>query len=476
MVSVGIIAASLTLLTLTVLTNVAPSRTAPLVALVMVALIWQQRLLAWRTLLGFVLVIIFMIPIRRYSVPGNLPFEIEPYRLAIAIVLAGWIASLLVDRRVKLRPTGFEGPLLLLVGATLASVLVNWNSRVMGLGVETEVIKAITFLLSFLLVVYLITSVVRTKRDVDFLLCVMVGCGVIVSGFAMLESITGYNIFNHLSGVLSFLRTEPLPYSLTETRGARLRVYASAQHPIALSAMLVMLVPLAIYLARTQARAWIWWSAAGVLTLGAFATVSRTGVVMLIAIVVVFLWLRPVQTRRLWPVLLPGLLVIHLVLPGSLGTLKEAFFPSGGLIAQQREGAGTNGSGRIADLGPSLSEWANAPILGEGYGTRIVDGLTPNAPILDDQWLTTLLETGLVGALAWIWLIARLIKRLAREAKEDWSERGLLCTALASSVAAFAVGMLTYDAFSFVQVTFVFFVLLGLGAVVTGMRTPARRR
>jgi len=32
-------------------------------------------------------------------------------------------------------------------------------------------------------------------------------------------------------------------------------------------------------------------------------------------------------------------------------------------------------------------------------------------------------------------------------------------------VTAFAVGMLTYDAFSFIQVTFVLFVLLALGAV-----------
>ncbi len=46
-------------------------------------------LLAWvrptyvgwpRLLAGLILVILF-IPIRRYSLPGNLPFELEPYRL-----------------------------------------------------------------------------------------------------------------------------------------------------------------------------------------------------------------------------------------------------------------------------------------------------------------------------------------------------------------------------------------------------------
>ncbi len=49
----------------------------------------------WRRL---ILVILF-IPIRRYSLPGNLPFELEPYRLLVALLLVGWGASLLVDPR-----------------------------------------------------------------------------------------------------------------------------------------------------------------------------------------------------------------------------------------------------------------------------------------------------------------------------------------------------------------------------------------
>jgi hypothetical protein len=37
-------------------------------------------------------------------------------------------------------------------------------------------------------------------------------------------------------------------------------------------------------------------------------------------------------------------------------------------------------------------------------------------------------------------------------------------TALVAAVSAYAVGMLTYDAMSFIQVTFLFFIMLGLGA------------
>ena len=229
------------------------------------------------------------------------------------------------------------------------------------------------------------------------------------------------------------------------------------------------------------ASASLWRAAAVVLCFGAIATLSRTGVMMLIVVAGVFLWLRPVETRRLWPLLVPALLAVHLALPGSIGALTTAFLPAGGLVAQQESGAGTHGSGRLADVGPSLKQWERSPLLGQGYGTRVVDGPTPNASILDDQWLGTLLETGLVGVLSWIWLYASVLRRLVARARADRSNQALLCVGLTASILAYAVGMVTYDAFSFVQVTLVLYVLLGLSVAacherVRGPRTvPAPR-
>jgi hypothetical protein len=114
-----------------------------------------------------------------------------------------------------------------------------------------------------------------------------------------------------------------------------------------------------------------------------------------------------------------------------------------------------------------LAEASRKPLFGEGYGTRITgfQEAARNAPILDDQWLNTVLELGFVGLAAWIWLIVRALRRSFRAARgsghagDDW-----LFTALAASIASFAVGMLTFDAFSFTQVTFIFWILLALSA------------
>jgi O-antigen ligase len=119
------------------------------------------------------------------------------------------------------------------------------------------------------------------------------------------------------------------------------------------------------------------------------------------------------------------------------------------------------------------------PVFGQGYGTRITEsGLRQNAHVLDDEWLATTAETGLLGAFAWVWLFVRFVRRAGREAKRDLGSRGWFLTATASGVAAFGVSMWTYDAFSFIQVTFVLFILMALGASAmndTGPWEPAAR-
>jgi O-antigen ligase len=426
--------------------------------------------LSWVGLITTIAVVVMFIPIRRYSLPGNLPFELEPYRLLVAVIVAGWIVALLVDPEVRLRPTGLRAPLFLLLGGVFGSIAVNHATVA---GNQTQVIKSLTFLLSFLVLLVLIVSVVHTREAVDRLLAVLVGSGSVVAAFAILESRTGFNAFNDLHKIAPFLTLDELPE--TPGRGARLRVLASAQHPIALSAAMVMLAPLGGYLAVRRRRR-TWWVATVLLLVAAVATLSRTGVLMVLVLLIVFAVLRPREARRLLPIAIPLLLAVHLSLPGALGSLKSAFAPQGGLVNEQEAEAGKAGSGRIADLGPSIEQFKHNPLLGEGFGTRVVDNGQVKAKVLDNQWLGTLLETGLIGVLGWLWLLGRTVRRLGRHARGDPSDRGLLMAALAGSIAAFAVGMFTYDAFSFIQVTYLMFILVALSVVLLREGQPAARK
>jgi polysaccharide biosynthesis protein PslJ len=463
-VPIAIVLSSLAVLTLSVVGGLPVKVTAPAVCIVVAIAITYRVALRWSSLVAVVIGVILLVPIRRYTLPVNLPFNLEPYRLIVMFVGVGWLLSLLVDPRVRARPTGFRGPLLLFALGAFGSIIAN---PALVNAVQSHVIKQLSYFASFLIVLCLIVSVVRTHEQVDTIVKVLVGCGAVVAFFALVQARTGYNVFDHLTRFLPFLRAGYFPE--TPLRGGRLRTYGSAQHAIELGAILVMLAPLCLYLARrtTQKR---WLLIAGLLLLGALATLSRTGMLMILVVVVTFLILRPKQTRRLWPLLLPLLAAVHIAMPGTLGTFKEAFFPQGGLIKEQSSNPGYVGSGRLADLGPSLQKLSREPLLGQGFGTRITDGPGANAPILDDQWLSTLVETGIVGFAAWLWLFLRAIRRFGVAAKSDESDLGWLLVAITSGVAAFMIAMLTFDAFTFTQVTFVLFIQLALGQVLLNVK------
>jgi hypothetical protein len=432
---------------------------------------------SWPALVTGLLLVIFLIPIKRYKLPGNLPFDLEPYRLLVFGLALLWIAALLVDRRLPLRRTLFDLPLLVLMLAVLASASthVGFIERI---DVTSDVVKAVSFFASFLVVYFVLANVINERWQVERLLRWIVGLAAVVAFLGIVEYRTGFNVFNHLSKVIPVLHYQG---DLELTRSGRFRVLGSAQHPIAFGAALGMVFPLAVYLALTTRRRG-WWVASFLIGLGALASLSRTGVVAIFAGLMALFIARPTDIRRLIPLVVPVLVIVHLILPNALGTIKSSFFPVGGLIAEQSALEPNNqlyGNGRLADIGPTLREWRQEPFFGRGYGSRIVErGPRQNAAILDDQWLGFLLDAGLFGVLALGWTVIRAVRRLGRIARGDPSDLGFLAGAIAASIVSFAVGMLTYDAFDFIQATMLFFMLLALGATVVSLgqrAVPARR-
>ncbi|MEX0801334.1 MAG: hypothetical protein WD379_08965, partial [Dehalococcoidia bacterium] len=124
-VSSAILLASLAILTFTVVADQPLRQVLPVVMIAVIAAVAYRKALQWHVLLVVMILVILFIPIKRYALPGDLPFEFEPYRLVVALIAAGWVASLLVDPRVRLRRSGLEGPLLLLTLAIMGSLLVN---------------------------------------------------------------------------------------------------------------------------------------------------------------------------------------------------------------------------------------------------------------------------------------------------------------------------------------------------------------
>jgi hypothetical protein len=430
-----------------------------------------ESLLTWPNALVGLVLVVWLIPIRLYRLPVDLPFNLEVYRVAVLVLMLALALALLTGSRQTISAGGHGLPLAALVGVAVVSQMVNHNALDRFSNSPTA-FKNLSYFLSFFAIFILVASSIDRVRDAGLILGALTAGGAIVAVAALYESRTRTNLFDNLDNWFPLL--DRLEREVLELRGGRLRVRASAQHPIALGVALTMVVPVAVISAQyaaTRARQVWWLVGAGLCTFGALVTVSRTVVAMAIVMVAMGLLLRPHQVMRLWPVLLvlPGL--AHFAAPGTLGALYKSIFPKEGLVTGLQGRAGLGGSGRLADIDPGLDIWREAPLVGHGLGyvaTTTGEGVAGTSAIVeiifDNQYLGTLVMLGALGLAAMLWFVWGATFKLARTGRRQQAGREAdIVAACAVSCAGFAISLVFFDALAYVQVTFVFLVIAAVG-------------
>jgi polysaccharide biosynthesis protein PslJ len=423
------------------------------------------------SLVAFV-AIVWFVPIRVYTIASPGPVKLEPYRIMVLLLGAALLLGAMSNTR-RIRSCGMGGALLAFSASAIISLAVNYSSFTQQL-LGTEAIKAATYLLTFPIVFVLVASGVNSKADVERVVKAIVLGGAVVAFCAVVETRTGYNVFNHMRTVFPFL--QDTGFRAQEVRNGALRAEASAQHPIALGVALSLCLPLSLALAtrvRTTGKRILFGGAALMLMIGMVSTISRTAFLALAVMFIIGMMTERARLVKLWPLAFVLLIAAHTVLPGGMGRLYHSFFPKGGIAAQQSVRAGGVGSGRLADLSPALKLVQAQPFFGTGdplpappdlvQQAATTDDATPPPPIIfDDQYLTSIVGHGLVGLAAVFWLAGALVFRLVRAARRAKGSLPVL-SALTASVTGFVAAMLTFDAFAFVQCTIFFFAIAALG-------------
>jgi hypothetical protein len=431
-----------------------------------------RRLLTWPRAIITLVLVIWMIPIKSYAFPVTLPFNLEPYRLLIILIALAWMANA-ASGKARLSAAG-QGRAVTAMVLIAAVALISNRSAINAAGMQTQAIKSFSFFVSYSIAFLLVASTISRVGDVDAVIRALAIGAVIVAAEAIYESRTKRNLFDDLHNVLPFL--VHIGKVRTNFAGGALRVRASAQHPIALGAVLAISTPLVLYVAgraATKRKRYLWFAATGVILMGAVATESRTVILTVIVMLLVALRLRGRRLLRYWPVLLVLVAATHVAAPGVVSHLYKRFNPKGGIIHQQQTRAGLRGSGRLADLGPGLKRWEGAPLFGYGIGTvaatgdKLLPGQQSSTPgvstIYDDQYMNTLVSVGLLGLISVLWFVWGGAFKLYRAARKVHGEVGDLIAACAIAAWGFAAAMFTFDAFSFVQVTLFFFIIAAVG-------------
>lgn len=430
-------------------------------------------IITWPNAVACLVLVIWLIPIRLYRLPVGLPFNLEPYRIAVLLLIFGLILGVMAGH-LPLTAAGHGWPLLALTGVAIASQIVNWGALDIP-GQPPVAFKTLSYFISFVAIFMLIAAAIQRYADAKQIVMGLVVGGAVVAVAAMIESRTRSNLFENLDDWIPGLVKNPR--EVLELRGGRLRVRGSAQHPIALGVALTMVVPLAIVLANyasTNARKLLWLSAAAACTMGALVTVSRTVVAMAVVMTIVGLLLRPEQVLKFWPVLLVLPAIAHVAAPGTLGALYKSIFPEEGLASDLQGRAGLGGSGRLADIAPGLDLWRESPLVGHGLGfvattaTPVAEGATQGATgfqiIFDNQYMATLVSIGALGLVATVWVVwGAAFKLIGSARRHRGGPEADLVAACALSCAGFGASMLFFDAFAFVQAALVFFVIAAVG-------------
>ncbi len=236
-------------------------------------------------------------------------------------------------------------------------------------------------------------------------------------------------------------------------RGGLKRVTGTTIDPIELGVVAGMLLPLALYLLLydRDRRPWRRWVPMMCIAVAIPVSVSRSAIVAVAVSVGMFVVLLP-RARRLpliaaLPVAVTGVFVAA---PGLIGTLARYFTLGGSDPSILHR---TNNYSYVETL------VRHAPWFGTGEGTY----LPTVQHILDNQYLTTAIELGIVGLVVLTYFFALPVATalVARQRTAD-PELRTLCGALAGSAAAAMICSATFDSLSFPVFTYVEALILGL--------------
>jgi polysaccharide biosynthesis protein PslJ len=336
-------------------------------------------------------------------------------------------------------------------------------------------IIGVLFLISGAGVALLAADGIQRRFQLDALLGWLVIGASVVATIGIVQFFTGFDVSRYLRfpglGVGTVAGA-----SFIDVRSSFRRVEATATHPIEFAVFLTMVLPLALHYARMsdarqRVQRWGRWLCVALLLIALPTTLSRSGIVGLAVVGLMLLPTWPVRQSLLALGAMFGFAVaLRGAVPGLVGTVVSLFtyFGSDPSINQ-----------RLGDYSAAAPYIAAAPLFGRGFHTWIPSGLGPGSLqfVTDNQYLLSLLETGLVGLIALLGVVVGgvMLARYARQRSSDARSRDL-AQSLATSMVVATVAFATFDALSFPIVRGLTFFLLGCAGALWRIQgaQPAR--
>ncbi len=386
----------------------------------------------------------------------------SPAQIIGMVMCAWWAASQLLPARGPVRRTPVHWLLLGFVVAVLASYVAGM-SRPLFSGLEVNSAdRGLLALFAWCGVALVISEGITSgERLRTFLRTLAIGA-TFVAVLGCLQFFFGLDLAHYVK--IPGLSVNNTFGEIFGRSGYR-RVSGTTAHPIEFGVVLSALLPLVIHFARfapTRSQARFWWVAVCVVGASLPLSVARSAMIGgAIAVLYLFhTWPSALQ-RRMLVVGGAGLLGMSFVVPGLLGTIKGLFLNAGSDPSTQ---------GRTADYAPVLRYVAESALSGRGFGT-FIPGIYRT---LDNQYLGLLVETGVLGVLAFVTLVVGTVVVAGQVRRRSTDDRTRdLAQCLKAGIVVIAVDAATFDALGFAVCSGLLFVFVGAVAVMSKTAPPA---
>ncbi len=368
---------------------------------------------------------------------------------ATLLALAGAIWWIWFHLQRSRREDGGRQPVRIAVLVFFAAGLASYAAAMLRATPAAEVSTADSGMLRLLAwtgIALVANDGIPNGQRLEVLLRRLVLGGALVAVLGLVQFATGRTFVDVLS-LPGFISTQD--FAGVQVRSTFVRSVGTAIHPLEYSAVLTMILPLALTQGLQPKGSLVarWWPAVVIAGAAAVAVSRSTMLCLAVGLAVLAIWWAPSVRRWMAVGVAVGGLGVFLLVPGMGGVVLSLFSTiSGDSSALSR----TDSFALVAEF------FRGSPMFGRGLATFL-----PEYRILDNQFLLTLVEMGIVGTLALLGLIVAAISCTVAARKAVW-DRAPWAHALTASMAAGATGFAFFDGFGFPQAAGLFFLVAGV--------------
>lgn len=383
------------------------------------------------------------------------------------VILLWYVASWSVG---SITPSGSGLRIRITMLAFAMTVLTSFIAGMTRNITQVEVLSAdrgLIILVGWFGLIVVVSQSITSYDQLDVLLRRAVVFGSVVASIGIFEFFSNINIVSYIQ--IPGLSVNSAITDLTLYRNGFIRPSSTAIQPIEFGVVMAMLLPFALQQAFDPTRIGRFrkWGPVALISFAIPISVSRSGI---LAATVCLLFLAPTwkprRRRSFYVVLLCGLVPLHVVAPGLIGTLDGYFV---GLLGSP---SNTSVVTRTSDYSRDWPYIVQSPIFGRGFDTFLPQLYS----YTDNAYLHELLECGVVGvaALILLYLTSMQCGVTGRRMAQD-ERRREFGQALVASIGAAAVASATFDSLDFPMFAGLMFLILGVTGAYLGIMTAESR-